>query len=98
MGDKLVDRRRRDYHYRERIDFSLVLVILRQDYPGRGHTNMPFLKRKDISVASAASGAMSGPQIPGARSGEPRRASRGGFSLAGDILKGSRLLDGIGGL
>jgi hypothetical protein len=96
VGDKLADRRRRDHHYRERIDFGLVLVILRQDYSVRGHNDVRFLKRKNISVASAASGAMLGPSIPGARYGEPRRASRDGLSRAGDILRGSRLLDRIG--
>src|ERR1017187_5233556 len=83
VGDKLADRRRRDHHYRERIDFGLVLVILRQDYSGTRNSNMPFVKRKDISSASAASGAMLGPPIPGARNGEPRRASRDGLSRAG---------------
>jgi hypothetical protein len=98
VGDKLADRRRRDHHYRERIDFGLVLVILRQDYSGTRNSNMPFVKRKDISSASAASGAMLGPPIPGARNGEPRRASRDGLSRAGDILRGSRLLERIGEL
>src|ERR1039457_5720223 len=54
VADKVADRRRRDHHYRERIDFGLVLTILRQDYPRPGQANMPFLKRKDISAASAA--------------------------------------------
>jgi hypothetical protein len=96
VGDKLADRRRRDYHYRERIDFGLVLVILRQDYSTTRNSNTAFLKRKDISSASAASGAMSGPPISGARNREPRRASRDGFSRAGDILRGSRLVERIG--
>lgn len=95
VADKLADRRRRDHHYRERIDFGLVLVILRQDYAIPAQANMPFLRRKDIPSASAAAGAMSGPPIPCARNGEPRRATRNGFSRAGDILSGSRLLDRI---
>jgi len=65
VADKLADRRRRDHHYRERIDFGLVLTILRQDFPKPEHPNMPFLKQKDISVASAAPPAISGPPIPG---------------------------------
>ena len=98
VGDKLMERRRRDHHYRERIDFGLVLVILRQDYSTTRDSNMPFLKRKDISVGSAASGAMLGPPIPGARNGETRRASRDGLSRAGDILRGSRFVERIGEL
>ena len=98
VADKIADRRRRDRHYRERIDFGLVLTILRQDFSTPGNLNMPFLKRKDISVASAASGAISRPWISGKRNGEPRRASRNGFYRAGEILRGSELLDGIGGL
>jgi len=96
VAEKLADRRRRDHHYRERVDFGLVLTILRQDYPRPGHPNMPFLKQKDISVASAALRAISGPPIPGMANGESRRATRNGFSRAGDILRGSRLLNQIG--
>jgi hypothetical protein len=96
VADKVADRRRRDHHYRERIDFGLVLTILRQDYPRPGQANMPSLKQRDISVASAASGAMLGPPISGERYGERRRASRDGFQRAGDILRGSRLFDGMG--
>ena len=98
VADKVADRRRRDHHYRERIDFGLVLTILRQDYSTPGNLNMPFLKRKDIFAASAASGAISRPQISGERNGAPRRASRDGFHRADEILRGSRLLDGIGEL
>jgi len=98
VSDKLADRRRRDHHYRERIDFGLVLTILRQDYARPGHPNMPFLKQTDISVAAAALGAISGPPIPGPANGELRRATRNGFFRAGDILRDSRLLNGIGEL
>jgi len=96
VAEKLTDRRRRDHHYRERVDFGLVLTILRQDYPRPGHPNMPFLMQTHISVASAALRAISGPPIPGMGNGESRRATRNGFSRAGDILRGSRLLNRIG--
>jgi hypothetical protein len=79
VADKLAERRRRDHHYRERVDFGLVLVILRQDYSIRGQASMPSLRRKDISVASAASGAMSGPRISSARN----------ESLGGPVVMGS---------
>jgi len=95
VSEKLADRRRRDHHYRERVDFGLVLTILRQDFPKPEHPNLPFLKQKDISVASAALRAISRPPTPGECNGESRRATRNGLSRAGDILSRGHVLNRI---
>jgi hypothetical protein len=98
VSEKMADRRRRDYHYRERVDFGLVLTILRQDYTGAGLANMPSLKQADIFAASAVERAISRPPIAPESNGEPRRATRDGLSRAGDILKGRGPINGINGL
>ena len=95
VAGKLMDRRRRDRHYRERMDFGFVLTVLRKDYGRPGWSNMPVVRRKDISVAPDAATAISGPPIPIECDREPRGALRNGFSSAGEILRGSGLLQKI---
>ena len=98
VGDKLADRRRRDHHYRERVDFGFVLTVLRQDYRRPEHPNMPFLTQRDISVTLAAAPAILRPPIPPERNGEPRKAPRNGLSSANEILNAAALADRIGEL
>jgi hypothetical protein len=95
VAGKLMDRRRRDRHYRERVDFGFVLTVLRKDYGRPTGANMPVVKRKDISVARDATRAISGAPIPIECDEEPRSGMRNGFSSAGDILRGSELLKKI---
>src|ERR1019366_1274449 len=95
VAGKLMDRRRRDRHYRERVDFGFVLTVLRKDYGRPGGPDMAVVKRKDISVAPVTAGAMSGPPIYPERDREPRSGIRNGFSSAGEILRGSGLLKKI---
>ena len=92
VAGKLMDRRRRDRHYRERVDFGFVLTVLRKDYRRLGEADMAVVKRKDISVASAPARAISGPPILIECDREPRSGFRNGFSSAGEILRGSELL------
>ena len=72
VAEKIQERQPRDHHYRERVDFGLVLTILRQDYrlPGQA----PLLRQKQPSVGSTLSSAISG--APGT-DGVPPRASEG---------------------
>jgi hypothetical protein len=95
VAEKLMDRRRRDRHYRERVDFGFVLTVLRQDYRRPDQANAGFSKRKHISVALAPPRATSVPPRYSEYNEEPRRATRNGFSRAGDIIRSSGLFERI---
>jgi hypothetical protein len=95
VASKLTDRRRRDRHYRERVDFGFVLTVLRKDFRRPTEPEIPVPRRKDMSVASDAAAAISSPPICQEDDQEALRATRKGFSRAGDILSGSELLKKI---
>ena len=95
VAEKIQERRRRDHHYRERVDFGLALTILRQDYRMPGQTNVPLLRQKQPSAGSTPPSAILRPPAPTEYHREPRRATRSGFSRAADIVRESRLFERV---